>query len=488
MYKYDRRTFLQATGSLAASFLVQFSASAQASHKKPNVLFIAVDDLRPQLGCYGHHHIKSPNIDRLARRGLRFDRTYCQQAICMASRASLLSGYRPDKGQIYKNGPLFTHVPEALTVNQHFLNNGYEAITMGKIYHHHSDYQQGWSRPAFFPEGQWQGRGYLSKEAQRLALEYNKKNPNAQRRGVGPAFEHPEVPDNAYPDGLIAEHAIRELNRLKDKTFFLAVGFKKPHLPFNAPQKYWDLYTDKQINLADNPFAPKNAPPEALTNWGELRAYHGMPKKGPVSDDLARKLIHGYYACVTYTDAMIGKVLGELDRLKLSDNTIVVLWGDHGWKLGDHGMWCKHTNFELDTHVPMIISAPGMKSRGQSTAALTEFVDIYPTLCELCGLPLPRHLEGTSLAPLLDNPDLPWKKAAFSQYPRGRLMGYSMRTDRYRFTQWQEIKSGTVKSRELYDHQKDPEENFNIADNSENKDLVANLAKMLRAGYQAAKP
>ncbi|MFP6904411.1 MAG: sulfatase-like hydrolase/transferase, partial [Verrucomicrobiota bacterium] len=262
-----------------------------AEEKKPNVLFIAVDDLRPELGCYGQKQVQSPNIDRLAKRGLLFERTYCQQAICMASRASLMSGYRPDKGQMYLNGPLFRHVPDALTLNQHFINNGYEAVALGKIYHHKSDYEKGWSQAVFQPEGQWTGRGYLGDASIRIVQAYDLKNPKAKRRGMGPAFEGPDVPDIAYPDGLIADRAIKELNRLKDKPFFLAVGFMKPHLPFNAPKKYWDLYSEKQIKLADNPFAPQGVPKRARTNWGELRGYHGMPRKGSMPDDLARKLI-----------------------------------------------------------------------------------------------------------------------------------------------------------------------------------------------------
>ena len=489
MMRYSRRDFLT-TGLAGAVTLTATSLLAKRSDAKPNVnvLFIGVDDLRPQLGCYGQDQIKSPNIDRLAARGLLFERTYCQQAVCMASRASLMSGYRPDKGKIYSNGPLFRHVPDAVTINQHFMNNGYETVSMGKIYHHSSDYKKGWSREAFQPKGKWKGRGYLSEEAIRLVQEYTAQHPNAKRQGLGPAFESPDIPDSAYPDGLIAEHAIKELNRLQDKPFFIAVGFYKPHLPFNAPKKYWNLYPEKQIRLADNPLTPKGAPKEALTDWGELRSYHGMPRKGPMPDDLARTLIRGYYACISYTDAMIGNVLNELDRLELRNNTIVALWGDHGWKLGELGMWAKHTNFELDTHVPMIISAPGMNSSGKRTRALTEFVDIYPTLCELCGLEQPKHLEGTSMVPLLNNPDQPWKKAAFSQFPKGQTMGYSMRTDKHRYTEWRDLKSSTVKARELYDHQKDPRENTNIARDIENQELITTLAKMLNDGYRAAQP
>ncbi len=478
---------MKITGLAAVFLLAAPPLFAEKPAKQPNVLFIAVDDLRPELGCYGQKQIKSPNIDRLAARGLLFERTYCQQAICMASRASLLSGYRPEKGRIYQCNALFTHVPDALTLNQHFLNNGYETVAMGKIYHHESDYEKGWSRPFFKPTGDWKGRGYMDKESQRLVGEGEKKAKDG-RTGMGPAFESPDVPDNAYADGLIAEHAVQELNRLKDKPFFLAVGFSKPHLPFNAPKKYWDLYSKEEIKLTDNPLLPKDVPKIALTDWNELRGYIGMPKKGPMPDDLALKLIHGYYASISYTDAMIGKVMDELERLGLAENTIVILWGDHGWKLGDHGMWCKHTNFELDNHVPMIISAPGMKTRGQRTSALTEFVDIYPTLCDLAQIEKPKHLEGTSMTPLLSNPTQPWKKAAFSQYPRGEVMGYSMRTDRYRYTEWRNLKSSEIKARELYDHEKDPKESANIVDAPENKNTVADLAQILRNGYQGAKP
>ena len=488
----ERRAFLRAScAAIGAGVWGGYASRVPcmtSNSPRPNVLFIAVDDLRPQLGCYSDTTVKSPNIDGLARQGLVFDRAYCQQAICMASRASLMSGYRPDKGAIYRCKALYEHVPDALSLNMHFLANGYETVTMGKIYHHHSDEKVGWSLPAFHPEGAWEGRGYLAPESIERVREYDRNHPNASRRGMGPAFECADVPDSAYSDGMIADHAIQELNRLKDRPFFLAAGFRKPHLPFNAPKKYWDLYSEADIALAKNPFAPAGAPKEALTNWGELRGYYGMPQDGPMPDELARKLIHGYYACVSYTDAQIGRVLDELDRLNLNDNTIVVLWGDHGWKLGEHGMWCKHTNFELDTHAALIFRVPGMAARGQHTQALTEFVDIYPTLCELTGLELPEHLEGLSMAPLLKDPRRPWKKAAFSQYPRGSIMGYSLRTDRYRYTEWKHMDSGEVAARELYDHQNDPNENTNVAEFQENAALVNELSQMLSGGYKIALP
>jgi arylsulfatase A-like enzyme len=461
------------------------------SRRKMNVLFIAVDDLRPELGCYGKKHIISPNIDHLAARGLLFERTYCQQAVCAPSRASIMSGVRPDTSGIYDlNTPLRTAMPNVLSLPQHFKNNGYESISIGKIYHHPKDDRRGWTaepyRAGTFPKGAWKGRGYLTKEAIAQMEKYGKANP--KMRGRGPAFEAADVADNVYPDGANTDHAIRELSRLKDKPFFIAMGFYKPHLPFNSPKKYWDMYKPEDIKLADNPFIPKNAPTYATTNWGELRNYYGIPKKGPCSDELARQLIHGYYACVSYIDAQIGRLLGELDRLKLSDKTVIILWGDHGWKLGEHAGWCKHTNFELDTHVPMILSVPGMKTAGRRTRALTEYVDIYPTLCQACGLRIPKHLEGRSMMSLLDNPQRPWKKAAFSQYPRGRVMGYSMRTELFRYTEWRNRKTNELMARELYDHKKDPKENVNAVDQPEYKSDIRRLAGMLKRGWRAALP
>jgi arylsulfatase A-like enzyme len=491
----SRRDFLfMAAGSAVWPILRPAISLAQGRSDKPrkmNVLFIAVDDLRPQLGCYGQKHIISPNIDRLAAQGMVFERTYCQQAVCAPSRASLLSGTRPDTTKIYHlKTPLRQAMPNVLTLPEHFKNNGYETISIGKIYHHFTDDRQGWStepyRASDFKIGAWKGRGYLTEEAIAQMEEYNKADSNM--KGRGPAFEAADVEDSDYPDGCNTEHAVRQLNQLKDNPFFLAMGFYKPHLPFNAPKKYWDMYKSQDIKLADNPFIPQNAPTYATTNWGELRSYYGIPQKGPCPDELARQLIHGYYACVTYIDALVGRLLDELDKLKLRDNTVIILWGDHGWKLGEHAGWCKHTNFELDTHVPMILSVPGMKTAGRRTQALTEYVDIYPTLCEVCGLSVPGHLEGLSMAPLLENPARPWKKAAFSQYPRGKVMGYTMRTERFRYTEWKDRETGEVLARELYDHQKDPQENINAAAQEEYKQDVQRLAQMLKQGWPAALP
>ncbi len=484
---YSRRQFLQAAALSAGLALTPGRLSGATPTRRHNVLFIAVDDLRPDLGCYGNDFVKTPHIDRLAARGMLFERAYCQQAICMASRASLLSGYRPDVGEIYRNQPLYEHVPDAYSLNRHFKANGYATKSIGKIYHYGKDDQVGWTHGDHDPKGDWVGRGYLSPAAQALARAHDEKYPNALRRGMGPAFERADVPDNAYADGRIADEAITSLEQFGDAPFFLGVGFKKPHLPFNAPAQYWDLYDANAIPLADNPYAPLDSPELGHTAWGELRGYAGVPRSGPMPDELARRLIHGYYACISYVDAQIGRVLDALERLELAQNTVIVLWGDHGWKLGEHGMWCKHTNFEVDVHAPLIFRAPG-QPEGQRTRALVELVDVYPTLCDLCHLDKPGHLQGTSAAPLFTEPDRPWKTAAFSQYPRGRFMGYSMRTDTHRYTEWHAPRQEEVVARELYDHRSDAAENRNVVDLAENARLVKALARQLHRGYEAARP
>jgi arylsulfatase A-like enzyme len=453
-----------------------------------NVLFIAVDDLRPQLGCYGNDSVISPNIDALARRGIVFDRAFCQQAVCAASRCSLLSGCRPDTTRVHSfDGRLRDSMPDVRTLPEHFRRNGYETVSVGKVYHRNSDDPQGWSRKPYRAQGAWVSRGYLSPDSISRITSVKTGGRSAK---FGPAYEAADVPDGAYPDGVAVERAIGELRRLKGRRFFLALGLHKPHLPFNAPKKYWEVYDRRRLKLAPNPFAPKGAPALAFTNWGELRAYAGMPKQGPVPEAEARRLVHGYHACVTYVDALVGRVLDELKRLDLHRSTAVVLWGDHGWKLGEHVAWCKKTNFELDARVPLIVSAPGMKAAGRRSNALVELVDLYPTLCAGTGLDPPAHLEGTSMRPLLDDPDLPWKKATFSQFPRaaGRVMGRSVRTDRYRYTEWRQVDGGRLLAAELYDHESDSAENVNVAGEPANAETVKKLAAMLQAGWRGALP
>ncbi len=466
MVNCTRRTFLKAVG-LGTAALGMPSSIFAADKRKLNVLFIAVDDLRPQLGCYGHKQMLSPNIDRLASDGVTFLRSYCQVPVCGASRASLLTGVRPTKDRFLGYDTWAEKdLPGALSVAEHFKNNGYHTISNGKIFHHRADCGDSWSENAWRPKGNW--RNYM--------LEKNRTLNRQKPKLAGPAYENADIPDNAYFDGMVADKGISDLRQLKreDKPFFLALGFLKPHLPFNAPKKYWDMYERQEIDLADNPFRPKGAPDAALHNWGELRQYHGIPAKGPLSEELARTLVHGYYACVSYTDAQIGRVVAELDRLGLRDNTVVILWGDHGWNLGEHGLWCKHCNFETSLHSPLIVRGPGIQA-GMKTNALTEYLDIYPSLCELCSLPLPSHLQGRSFVPLLKDPNLPWKKAVFSRYFRGD----SVKTDQYRYTEWRR-KDGEIYARMLYDHNVDWVENVNISELPGNKELVNKLSNMLQ--------
>ncbi len=477
---------------LRREFLLSSAAAvaAPAASTRPNVLLIAVDDLRPQLGCYGKRQIKSPNIDRLASQGLRFDRAYCQQAVCAPTRASLLTGTRPDTTRVWDlQTPLNTVRPDLVSIPHHFKRNGYETVSLGKIYHHANEDPQAWTSDPWLPKGDWAGgwRGYrdpLSAVAVRqndAALKARGVTAPAQF-GRGPAFEGPDVPDNAYQDGMTADKAIEELRRLKDKPFFLAAGFLKPHLPFNAPKKYWDLYSPDDLELPSRSDWPEDAPKLAGSDWGELRAYTGIPQKGPVDDTTMRMLIHGYYACVSYMDAQVGRVLAELARLGLRENTIVVLWGDHGWKLGDYGAWCKHTNYELDTHVPLILSVPGQRNAGGATSALVEYVDIYPTLAEAC-LNVPGQCEGESMMPLLADPARKWKAAAFSQYPRGKeVMGYTMRTERWRYTEWIAKSAGEVTARELYDHAGSDAASANLAGLPAYAATVQQLSAMLDKG------
>ncbi len=477
--------------------LLGFGSSVRATEKW-NVLFFAVDDLRTEFGAYDADYIHSPNLDRLAKRGVTFNRAYCQQAVCSPSRSSLLTGARPDSTKVWD---LETHfrkaMPEVVTLPEHFKQNGYFVQGMGKLFHGGFDDPQSWSVPWTSPK---KGHGTYGLP-ENLALVEAKvaaskkaspKKGGGKVRNYGPAFENSDVPDNTFHDGALAEMAVEALGECakKKEPFWLGVGFIRPHLPFVAPRMYWDLYDPAKIQLASNPYPPKDAPAYAVLSGGELRSYHGIPT-GPILDDQARQLKHGYYAAISYMDAQVGRVLDELDRLKLTEKTLIVLWGDHGWKLGEHAGWCKHSNVENDTHAPLIISVPHGYSSGVKTDALAEFVDIYPTLADLCGLSLPSHLQGTSLVPVLKQPKAAVKSAAFSQYPRTnngkKLMGYSMRTERYRLTRWVNAQDHSiVDAVELYDEMTDPDENTNIANDPKNAELVHRLTIQWKAGWQAA--
>lgn len=447
--------------------LVSMHAAQALAAEPPNVLFIAVDDLRPELACYNQEHISSPNIDRLAASGVLFERAYCMVPTCGASRASLMTSIRPTRNR-FVNYLTWAEkdAPGTTTLNTHFKNNGYHTVSLGKIFHHPQDNSEGWSEPAWRPQRTpW----YRKAENQQLHRQRQKQG----RRWRGPAWESADVADNAYADGLLAERAIEDLERLKSKEqpFFLAVGFFKPHLPFIAPKKYWDLYPHASIHLPDNYAVPQDAPKESIHSFGELRAYAGIPRKGPVSDDTARNLIHGYYACVSYIDAQIGRLLDELERLDLAENTIVVLWGDHGWNLGEHTLWCKHSCYETSMQIPLIVRAPGMDG-AQRRTNLIESIDLYPSLCTLAGLELPEHLQGRSFAALMKDPDADWKTAVVGRYRSGD----TIRTEKFRFSEFTDGK-GKLRSHMLYDHAADPNENVNVS--ATRPESVADLAERL---------
>ncbi len=481
MHLSDCRFLLAPIASVLVALAMPPIAEAAEPPDRPNVLFIAVDDLRPQLACYGRTGMHSPNLDRLAASGFRFGRAYCNVPVCGASRASLMTGIRPARNRFVGYSTWAEKdAPGVTTLNTHFRSHGYYTVSLGKVFHHRTDNRAGWSEEPWVPDNPWMG--YLLPESRRAWEENRAKTKRG--RALGPPTEAADVPDDAYANGRLAERAVADLARLaaKDEPFLLAVGFYKPHLPFLAPQKYWALYPGNQIELPDNYHRPKDAPDVALHNWGELRAYAGVPKKGPVSDAMARRLIHGYYACVSYTDAQIGKLLDELDRLEIADSTIVVLWGDHGWNLGEHTLWCKHCCFETSMHVPLLVRAPGFEP-GRSTDALVEYVDVYPSLCDLAGLPLPDHLDGRSFVPFLKDPGLAWKEAAIGRF----YSGDTIRTDRHRYTEYTNDR-GKLLGRMLYDHRTDPGENVNLSERPETEDLNRRLHRQLHAGMGKPSP
>ena len=482
-----------------------FLVSPASFAAPPNVLFIAVDDMRPELGCYGNKVVKSPNIDRLAARGMLFEHAYSQQAVCSPSRSSLLTGRRPDATKVWD---LVTHfrvaLPNTITLPQHFKANGYHCAALSKIYHVGFEDGRSWSEPHWYPRGKsvdtdpvdWT-KQIITKHATTVE-EYGKgaspedndkpaKRANGKEGKSGPAFEVSVKADDQLPDGATAAEAVKRLHDLKAKgqPFFLAVGFLKPHLPFVAPKKYWDLYDPNQIPVPTIDHLPKGAPEFAGHVNGELHNYVGVPKENPIPADFAKTLRHGYYACISYTDAQVGRLLDALDKEGLADNTVIVLWGDHGWQLGDHGLWHKHTNFELAARAPLLISVPHAKTTGQKCAAPVEFVDVYPTLADVCGLAVPAGLDGRSLKPFIENPAASMAKVAVSQYPRsagkagGAVMGYSIRDERWRATFWRERAGSKIVATELYDEQNDPAETVSLHDKPENKAIVEALAKHL---------
>lgn len=455
---------------------------AMPSAANLNVLFIAADDLRCELGCYGSPDAKTPNLDRLAARGRLFTHAYCQQALCNPSRSSLMTGLRPEHTGIYNNRIHFRErSPVIVTLPQLFKQGGYEARSLGKLYHNYDTKIEGdpdsWSAPQQFHWGphfsDWvtAGQPYGTPATNR-----------------GPATQCLDVPDEAYLDGRIAAAAVKVLRELKDRPFFLGVGFWKPHLPYNAPKRYWDLYDRTKLSPPNPAQRPENAPGLAFHYGGEVRSYNGVPKSGKISDPEQAELRHGYLAGISFVDANVGKVLDELDSLGIAGRTIVVFWGDNGYHLGEQSQWGKETEFEIAARIPIIISIPGQAQPGIKTDSLAELVDLYPTLADLCHLKPPHDLDGVSLRPVLLDPTATVKSAAFTQCPRPaggaplETMGYSIRTSEFRYTEWRSVTNWELRAGELYDYRSNAVEIANVVSNPAFADEVKRLASALSVG------
>ncbi len=441
--------------------------------EKPNFLVFFVDDLRPELGTYGANHIHSPNIDRIASEGVQFDKAYCNVPVCGASRASLLTGLRPTPDRFIT---YYTRADEdaagTVTMPLHFKSNGYYTVSYGKISHHGEDNQDHWSEKPWHaqPAHGKNWRDYVTHENLDKDGSDDVKNNSSEIAA--------NAPDSIYIDGKTANQAVRKLRELKEKDqpFMFWVGFVKPHLPFNAPSKYWDMYDRDEIELAPYPDVPNNAPRQSIHNFGELRGYSDIPPKGPVSDEKALELRHGYYACVSYTDALIGQVLAELERLELDNNTIVAIFGDHGWNLGDHSMWCKHCNYNTAMQVPLIIKVPG-KTKGNKTKGLVEFVDLYPTFSELAGLEIPAHTQGKSLVELIKEPEMEWKDPVYPRY----VLGNSVVTEDMIYSEFlKSFDDRSTVSNMLYDHRTDPFENNNVVAEEDYAVIVDSLSNLVQ--------
>ena len=477
---------------------------------QPNILFIFSDDLRPELGCYGCKHIISPNIDRLASMGTHFEKCYVQVAVCNPSRASMLTGKRPDELGVWGLDKHFRESnPDAVTLPQHFMAHGYHTGAIGKIYHNDKLDPASWSEPRLVVPGFPYDPDCVYVDNHELEWLEQKKNElrgtDRERRQVDEfgywylkagATEMPDVPDDAYYDGAQTNYAIEKLSVLssEDKPFFFGLGYYRPHLPFNVPKKYWDLYSRETIELAEYDMPPLGAPPVALNSMKELRGYRDFsdckpPLEGQLHPDHARLLRHGYFASVSYIDAQIGKVLDHLENLNILDNTIIVLWGDNGWKLGDYGSWGKMTNYEMDTRVPLIIKPTQTMTGDSKRNQIVESVDIYPTLCDLAGLPQPEGLAGQSFANHLDQADQAGKPQAFSQFLRygfwlsedeDEAMGYTIRTEDWRYVEWFKSDSDVCFAKELYNITEQGLEQKNLAGLSDYEAIESELAAELK--------
>lgn len=509
----------------AIAFLLLFSCQTPKKDLvKPNILFISIDDLRPTLGAYGDTVAVSPYIDQLAAEGMTFRQTFTQVAVCAPSRASLMTGLRPDSTRVWHLGDKFREIdPNMVTMPQYFSKFGYHTVNLGKIFHNYMPDSISWDepdlRPARYKRKDWLKRDgetfYISEEVHRSQL--RKRDSLLKLRPVryadgwntGPAWEASDVHDTMYYDGAQNELAKKTLTRLSktDKPFYMGLGYFRPHLPFAVPKKYWDLYDREEIPLASNPNVPVNAPGHTMNSMYELRHYEGFNKIGHpessyrMGEDTTRILKHGYYASVSYVDALLGNLFAHMKEIGIYENTIIILWGDHGWKLGDHNSWGKMTNYNIDLKVPMIVRYPNQQNRGAQTFEITELIDMFPSLCELAGLEIPDYMQGTSFVPLAKDPKHTWKSAAFSQFHRrpqhsaddNRYMGYSINTKKYHYIEWYDWnpKTGTrgkLTSTELFDRENDPHEAVNISDDPELDKVVKGLSVQLSEGWKKAIP
>jgi iduronate 2-sulfatase len=476
-----------------------FGTSAQHTAAQPlNVLFIAIDDLNPRLGCYGDAIALTPRMDELAERGTTFVNAHCQWAVCGPTRASLMTSLMPEStgvmgfkkmrgDSVEKSRVNKVADPYVVTLPQYFRYNGYRTAATGKLNDNRCvgtldtetlkvaedggkvDDPPSWGEPVDpndLPVDFFSNSAYIPAGS-------------GWRPAGKPATGMADLPDADFGDGKICAEGLKLLDQLAqtDEPFFLGVGFKKPHLPFIAPEKYWNLYDRDALPLAAYQELPVDGRKATWFDSHEARTYGGVPKTGPFSEELQRELLHGYYACISFIDAQVGQLLERLDELNLTDNTIVVLWGDHGFHLGDHGQWGKHTNMERAARVPLIITVPGVGTPGIATHP-AGFIDIYPTLCELADLDIPEQVQGRSLVPVLEDPEARVRNGIITQFNR-KGSGFAYRTDRYRYIEW--IKGGAVETRELYDYQEDPEETRNLATNPEHTDLMKELAEQMRA-------
>ncbi len=472
LYKLTLFTFFIAVTITECKNKESDALDANLSIKKQNILFISIDDFRPKISSYGETKMITPNIDKLASEGLQFNNAYTNIAVCGASRASIMTGIRPSEKRFNDfSTRASVDTPNAIPLNRIFKENGYETISYGKIYHHKDDFQEYWTeKDGGQIQSDFQDPISIARIESAERGEYGKKQPT---------FEYPDVDDYAYNDGKITRRAINKLKALKNenKPFFMAIGYVSPHLPFIQPKKYWDMYDHDAIKLADNSFQPKNSPDiaiEAQHNSAEMRKnYLDIPENGKLDDSLARNLIHGYYASVTYMDALIGELIKELDDLGLRENTTIVFWSDHGYFLGEHGFWCKHSTFEEAVKIPFIISSPN-HIKNKTTTSFTELVDVYPTLCDIANIKAPSYLQGESLIPVLENPSTILKTEVYTRYKQGEAV-----IDKdFSYTEFYEGEKylGNM----LYDNLNDYKQNTDISKLSSNKLVVKKYKEKLK--------